>query len=50
MVDYQPHINDLHATLFQLLGLDHEKLSKRFGGLDLRLTNVAGSVVSKLLS
>lgn len=44
------HINDFHATLLHLLGLDHKKLSKRFGGLDLRLTNVAGKVVSKLLS
>ena len=44
------HVNDFHATLLHLLGLDHKKLSKRFGGLDLRLTNVGGKVVSKLLS
>lgn len=43
------HINDFHATLLHLLGLDHERLSKRFGGFDIRLTNVGGNVVRKLL-
>lgn len=44
------HINDFHATLLHLLGLDHLQLTKRFGGLDVRLTNVAGKVVEKLLA
>ncbi len=44
------HINDFHATLLHLFGLDHLKLSKRFGGLDQRLTNVGGQVVEKLLA
>jgi hypothetical protein len=44
------HINDFHATLLHLFGLNHLKLSKRFGGLDLRLTNVGGKVVRKLLA
>jgi len=44
------HVNDFHATLLHLLGLDHLKLTKRFGGLDVRLTNVAGRVVEKLLA
>jgi len=44
------HINDFHATLLHLFGLDHLQLSKRFGGFDVRLTNVGGQVVSKLLS
>lgn len=43
------HINDFHATLLHLFGLDHLKLSKRFGGFDIRLTNVGGKVVNKLL-
>ena len=43
------HINDFHATLLNLFGLDHLKLSKRFGGFDIRLTNVGGNVVEKLL-
>ncbi|MEE2639908.1 MAG: DUF1501 domain-containing protein [Planctomycetota bacterium] len=44
------HVNDFHATLLHLLGVDHQKLSRRFGGLDLRLTNVGGKVVQKLVS
>ena len=44
------HINDFHATLLHLFGLDHLRLSKSFGGLDLRLTNVGGEVVRKLLA
>lgn len=43
------HINDFHATLLHLFGLDHLKLSKKFGGFDVRLTNVGGKVVHKLL-
>ena len=49
-VEEPVHINDFHATILHLLGLDHKKLSKRFGGLDLRLTNVGGKVVRKLLA
>ena len=34
------HIRDLHATILHLMGLDHEKLSYHYGGLDQRLTGV----------
>jgi len=44
------HINDFHATLLHLFGLDHLKLTVPFGGLNIRLTNVAGKVVKKLLA
>ncbi|MBL8694796.1 MAG: DUF1501 domain-containing protein [Planctomycetes bacterium] len=43
-------VHDLHATLLQLLGFDHEKLTYRFQGRDFRLTDVSGHVVSKLLA
>jgi len=43
------HINDFHATLLHLFGLDHLQLSKQFGGFDIRLTNVGGDVVEKLV-
>jgi Protein of unknown function (DUF1501) len=43
------HINDFHATLLHLLGLDHERLTFKFQGRDYRLTDVAGEVVKKLL-
>jgi hypothetical protein len=44
------HINDFHATILQLFGLDHERLTYRFQGRDFRLTDVAGKVVTKLLA
>ncbi|MSR32440.1 MAG: DUF1501 domain-containing protein [Gemmataceae bacterium] len=44
------HINDLHATILHLFGIDHLKLTFRFQGRDFRLTDVAGKLVPKLLS
>ena len=42
-------VNDLHATILHLLGLDHEKLTYRFNGRDFRLTDVAGRVIDEIL-
>nr|WP_256200264.1 DUF1501 domain-containing protein [Verrucomicrobium spinosum] len=39
------HINDFHATLLHLFGLDHLKLTHRFQGRDFRLTDVGGRVI-----
>ena len=44
------HVHDLHATLLQLLGFDHTKLTYRFQGRDFRLTDVHGEVVEKLIT
>jgi len=44
------HVHDLHATLLRLLGLDHLKLTFRYQGRDMRLTDVAGQVVKKLIT
>jgi uncharacterized protein (DUF1501 family) len=44
------HINDLHATILRLFGLDHLKLTYRFQGRNFRLTDVAGKVVDKLIA
>jgi hypothetical protein len=41
-VEDRVHINDLHATVLKLLGLDHKKLTFRFQGRDQRLTDVGG--------
>jgi uncharacterized protein (DUF1501 family) len=49
IVEDPVHVNDFHATLLHLFGLDHLKLTVRFSGLDVRLTNLAGKVVKKLL-
>jgi len=44
------HVNDLHATLLHLLGLDHERLTYRHGGRDFRLTDVAGDPATEILA
>lgn len=43
------HIHDWHGTVLHLLGLDHEKLTYRHAGRDMRLTDVKGSVVKGLV-
>jgi hypothetical protein len=42
-------IHDLHATILHLVGLDHERLTFRFGGRDFRLTDVHGNVIRQVL-
>ncbi|MEQ1825942.1 MAG: DUF1501 domain-containing protein [Pirellula sp.] len=42
-------IHDIHATILHQLGLDHTRLTYRFGGRDMRLTDVHGRVVYELL-
>jgi uncharacterized protein (DUF1501 family) len=39
------HVNDLHATILHLLGVDHERFTYRYQGLDFRLTGVEPSKV-----
>jgi arylsulfatase A-like enzyme len=42
-------VNDFHATLLHLMGVDHERLTYRFQGRDFRLTDLAGKVVKGIL-
>jgi len=49
-VENKMHINDLHATILHLLGLDHERLTYPYGGRDFRLTDVAGNVAKDILA
>ena len=41
-------VHDLHATILHLLGLDHTKLTYRFNGRDMRLTDVYGEVIPQI--
>jgi uncharacterized protein (DUF1501 family) len=50
VIEDQVHVHDLHATLLHLLGFDHTRLSVRFQGLDMRLTNVHGRLIRPLLA
>ena len=49
-VENKVHIHDLHATMLQLLGFNHEKLTYRYNGRDFRLTDVYGNVVKQLIA
>jgi hypothetical protein len=49
-VEGKVHIHDWHATILHLLGLDHEKLTYRYAGRDMRLTDVKGVVVKEVLA
>ena len=44
------HVNDFHATILHLLGLNHEQLTFKHLGRRYRLTDVAGKVVHDLLA
>ena len=44
------HVNDLHATMLHLLGLDHRKLTYTYNGRRFRLTDVAGDVIKPILA
>jgi uncharacterized protein (DUF1501 family) len=46
-IDKPCHVRDIHATILHQLGLDHERLSVRFQGLDVRLTGVEEAHVLK---
>lgn len=43
------HVHDLNATILQLLGIDHERLTYRYQGREFRLTDVHGNVVKDIL-
>ncbi|MFN9787997.1 MAG: DUF1501 domain-containing protein [Planctomycetia bacterium] len=49
-VDGACELHDLHATMLHLMGFDHRRLSMRFGGRDMRLTDVHGRVVRDWLA
>ncbi len=49
-VENKVHVNDLHATLLHLLGIEHEKLTYRYNGRDFRLTDVGGNVIRDVIA
>jgi len=44
------HVNDLHATILHLLGIDHERLTYMYSGRQFRLTDVAGNVIHDIVA
>ncbi len=49
-IEDRAHVNDLHATILHLMGLDHKQLTHLHNGRDERLTDVAGKVITKLFA
>ncbi len=49
-VEKRMHINDLHATMLYLLGLDHEKLTYQYSGRAIRLTDLGGVVAKEIVA
>ena len=49
-VENKVHVNDLHATMLHMFGIDHKRLTYRFQGRDFRLTDVHGNVVREILA
>jgi uncharacterized protein (DUF1501 family) len=49
-VENKVEVHDLHATMLHLLGIDHKRLTYRFGGRDMRLTDIHGQVVHDILA
>jgi hypothetical protein len=49
-IENKVEIYDLHATMLHLLGIDHKRLTYRFGGRDMRLTDVHGELIGGVLA
>lgn len=50
VVDGKMTVHDLHANMLHLLGIEHTKLTYRYGGRDVRLTDVHGEIVPELMA
>lgn len=50
VVENRVEIHDLHATMLHMLGLDHKKVTYRYSGRDMRLTDVHGNIVQDILA
>ena len=49
-VENKVEVHDLHATMLHLLGVDHTRQTFRFGGRDMRLTDIHGHVIHEILN
>jgi hypothetical protein len=49
-VENRYEIHDLHATMLHFLGIEHTESTFRFGGRDMRLTEVYGHLIKEILT
>ena len=50
VVSNKVEMYDMHATMLYLLGMDHKRLTYRYGGRDMRLTDVHGDVIDGVIA
>ncbi|MCM8531919.1 MAG: DUF1501 domain-containing protein [Lentisphaeraceae bacterium] len=50
VIENKMTVHDLHANMLHLTGIDHTKLTYRYGGRDVRLTDVHGEIIPEILS
>ena len=50
VIENEVSVHDIHATMLHLMGVNHERLTFRFGGRDIRLTDVHGHLVHDILA
>ncbi|MDB4388045.1 DUF1501 domain-containing protein, partial [Akkermansiaceae bacterium] len=43
-------VHDLHANMLHLMGVDHTKQTFRYGGRDVRLTDVHGEIIPEIMA
>ena len=49
-IENRTEVHDLHATMLHLMGVDHTRSTFRFGGRDMRLTDVKGHVIEAVIA
>lgn len=50
VVENKMTVHDLHANMMHLMGIDHTRLTYRYGGRDVRLTDVHGTIIPEILA
>lgn len=50
VVENKLTVHDMHANMLHLLGIDHTRLTYRFSGRDIRLTDVHGEIIPEILA
>jgi hypothetical protein len=50
VVENKLTVHDLHANMLHLMGIDHTKLTYRFSGRDIRLTDVHGEIIPEIMA
>lgn len=50
VIENKMDVHDLHANMMHLMGIDHTRLTYRYGGRDVRLTDVHGEIIPEILA